>query len=242
MRAHRPRRCRGQRDGCVRARVARPARSLARKFPCFIHIMRSRGLLAAVVLSCALVSGGWLVKRGLVGTPTRTTNGARLFDQVFQRVSRDYVDTLSDSVLYSRAADGLVTELHDPHSSYLSPQLLARLSERTTGRYAGVGAQIDVRDGWLTIVAPLPGGPAIEAGIRTGDRVVKVDGKPIHELTVEEAQKLLRGEPGSTVQVTIERPGVAAPLEFTLKRREIRVRSVQHASRSEERRVGKAWR
>ena len=170
------------------------------------------------------------MKRGLVGSPTRTANGARLFDEVFQRVSRDYVDTLSDSILYSRAADGLVGELHDPHSSYLSPQLLARLSERTTGRYAGIGAQIDVRDGWITIVAPLPGGPALDAGIRTGDRIVKVDSKPTHELTVEEAQKQLRGEPGSTVQVTIERPGVTTPLEFTLKRREIKVRSVQHAS------------
>ncbi|HEY7393652.1 MAG TPA: S41 family peptidase [Gemmatimonadaceae bacterium] len=192
--------------------------------------MRSRGLLAGVVLSCALVSGGWLVKRGLVGTTVPRGSNARMFEQVLQRISRDYVDTLSDSVLYSRAVDGLVTELHDPHSSYLSPQTYARLSERTTGKYAGVGASIDVRDGWLTIVAPLPGGPALEAGIRTGDRVVKVDGKPIHDLTVEEAQKLLRGVPGTKVKVTVERPGVAAPLEFSLTRREIRVRSVQHAT------------
>src|SRR5262249_6069874 len=122
-----------------------------------------------------------------------------------------------------------VTELHDPHSSYLSPRTLARLSEQTAGEYAGVGASIDVRDGWLTIVAPLPGGPALEAGIRTGDRVVKVDGERLHDLTVEEAQKLLRGVPGTKVKVTIERAGVATPLEFALTRREIRVRSVQHA-------------
>src|SRR5215510_13383236 len=193
--------------------------------------MRSRGLLAGVVLSCALVSGGWLVKRGLVGTSAIASRGdnARMFEQVFQRIAREYVDTLSDSVLYSRAVDGLVTELHDPHSSYLSPQTRARLLERTAGRYAGVGASIDVRDGWLTIVAPLPGGPALEAGVRTGDRVVRVDGKPIHDLTVEEAQKLLRGPPGTKVKVTIERPGVATPLEFSLTRREITVRSVQHA-------------
>ena len=192
--------------------------------------MRSRGMLAGVVLSCALVSGGWLVKRGLVGATAPSGDTARMFSQVYQRISRDYVDTLSDSALYLRAAEGLVSELNDPHSAFLSPALLARLSERTSGRYAGVGAQIDVRDGWITIVAPLPGGPALEAGIRTGDRMVKVDGKPIHELSVEEAQKLLRGPPGTTVGVTIERPGLAAPLEFTLKRREIKVRSVQHAA------------
>ena len=109
------------------------------------------------------------------------------------------------------------------------PSCLSRLSERTSGRYAGVGAQVDVRDGWITIVAPLPGGPALDAGIQTGDRVVTVDGKPMHGVQLDEAQKALRGEPGSTVRLTVERPGVAAPIEFTLTRREIHVRSVQHA-------------
>lgn len=190
--------------------------------------MRSRALLAGVVLASALVSGGWLVERGLSSSRVVNADGPRLFDEVYQHVARDYVDTLPDSTLYMRAADGLVAELHDPHSVYLPPELLARLSERTTGRYAGVGAQIDVRDGWITIVAPLPGGPALDAGIQTGDRIVEVNGKPMHEMTVEEAQKALRGAPGSVVKLTIERPGVASPLKFALTRREIRVHSVQH--------------
>ena len=122
--------------------------------------MRSRGLFAAAVLGSALVSGGWLVERGLSGSGSVVGSGgrerARLLDQVIQRVSRDYVDTLSDSTIYARAAEGLVSELHDPHSVYLSPKLLASLSERTSGRYVGVGAQIDVRDGWMTVISPLP--------------------------------------------------------------------------------------
>src|SRR5215831_14659431 len=141
--------------------------------------MRSRAVFAGVVLSCALVSGGWLVTRGLVGAASRPSgDNSHLFDQVFQRISRDFVDTLTDSVLFVRAADGLVTELHDPHSSYLSPELLATLSERTSGRYAGVGAQIDIRDGWITIISPLPGSPALDAGIQSGDRIAMVEGKP----------------------------------------------------------------
>ena len=116
---------------------------------------RPRALLAGVVLSTALVSGGWLVERGLLGGPSAPTNRARMFEEVYRHVARDFVDTLADSAIYARAVDGLIEELHDPHSDYLSPQLLARLSERTTGRYAGVGAQIDVRDGWVVIVAPL---------------------------------------------------------------------------------------
>jgi carboxyl-terminal processing protease len=192
---------------------------------------RPRALLAAVVLASALVSGGWLVERGLAGGHVAgNSRGAQLFDEVFQRIARDYVDTIPDSTLYTRAIDGLVGELRDPHSTYLSPQLLARLSERTSGRYAGVGAQIDVRDGWVTIVAPMPGGPAVDAGILTGDRILEVDGKPLHDVSIEEAQKALRGTPGSVVRVSIERPGIATPLKFALTRREIKVRSVQHAA------------
>ena len=167
-------------------------------------------------------AAGWS-ERGLRGLPRRAASGhesgAHLLDQVLGHVARDFVDTLSDSTLYTRTADGLVHELHDPHSSYLSPQLLARLSESTSGRYAGVGAQIDVRDGWITIVAPLPGGPAVEAGIQTGDRIIEVDGKPIHVLGFDEARNTLRGPPGSVIRITIERPGVGTPIKFALTRR-----------------------
>ena len=192
--------------------------------------VRSRAVFAGAVLSSALVSGGWFVERGLLRPNTPVPDGARLFQAVYSRVARDYVDTLSDSTLYTDAAAGLVDELNDPHSSYLSPSLLATLSERTSGRYAGVGAQIDVRDGWITIVAPLPGGAAEAAGVRTGDRIIEVNGQPMHGVSVEAAQKALRGDPGSVVRVTIERPGVATPIKFALTRREVHVRSVQHAT------------
>jgi carboxyl-terminal processing protease len=191
--------------------------------------MKSRALLAAVVLSTALVSGGWLVERGLLGSQPVASDRARLFDQVMQHVARDFVDTLSDSTIYLKAVDGLVGELNDPHSAYLSPALLKSLSERTSGRYAGIGANIDIRDGWITIVSPLPGGPAVAAGIQTGDRIAEVDGKPIRGAVIDEAQKALRGASGSVVHLTIERPGVSAPLKFALTRAEVKVQSVQHA-------------
>src|SRR5215218_11405540 len=92
---------------------------------------RPRALLAGVVLSSALVSGGWLVERGLVGGPSAPNNRARMFEEVYRHVARDFVDTIPDSTLYTRAVDGLIGELNDPHSDYLSPKLLATLSERT---------------------------------------------------------------------------------------------------------------
>ena len=192
--------------------------------------MRSRAMFTIVVLSCALVSGGWFVERGLLGkTRESPVNGGRLFDQVYERVANAYVDTLADSSLYRKAIDGLVSELGDPHSAYLSPKLMATLSERTSGRYGGIGAQIDIRDGWITIVAPLPGGPAVDAGIRAGDRIVEVNGAELRGVTVEAAQKALRGPAGSVVKLTMERPGVATPLKFALTRKEVRVRPVSHA-------------
>jgi carboxyl-terminal processing protease len=188
-------------------------------------------MIAVVVLSSALVSGGWLVQRGLIGSGSTHNEsaafGAKLFDDVYQHVSREYVDTLADSTLYSNAVDGLVNELHDPHSAYLSPELLARLSERTSGSYVGVGIQIDLRDGGVTVASPLPGGPAVQAGIQAGDRISEVNGKAFNPATSEEAQKTLRGAPGSVVRLTIQRPGLTTPLKFALTRREIRISSVQ---------------
>ena len=93
------------------------------------------------------------------------------------RIANDFVDSIPDGDLFRKAAEGLVRELHDPHSAYLTPEKLRALNESTTGHYAGIGIQIDVRDGWITIVAPLPGTPAERAGIQPGDRIVAIDGK-----------------------------------------------------------------
>jgi carboxyl-terminal processing protease len=189
----------------------------------------SRVVTAAVLLVCALVCGGWFIERGLLGAPLASSAGAQLFRDVYERVADEYVDTLADSTLNLDAARGLVDELHDPHSEYLSPASLSRFSESTSGQYAGIGAQIDVRDGLITIVAPLPGSPAQTAGLQSGDRVVALDGKPTAGLTVDAAQRLVRGAPNTVLQLTVQRPGVGMPLNFSVEREEIHVHSVQHA-------------
>jgi len=191
--------------------------------------MRSRAVVVAAVFAVALVSGGWLMQAGYDGAGRNHVTRERLFDEVLQHVENFYVDTVAETDLYRKAVDGMLLELHDPHSVYLPPDRLARLNESTTGRYAGVGIQMDVRDGWITVVAPLPGTPAQRAGIVTGDRVVEIDGRPTRSWTSDEALKALRGTPGSVVHVVIERPGYPSRLPFTLTREEIRAHSVQHA-------------
>ena len=189
--------------------------------------MRSRALIVTLVLCTALASGGWLMERGIRGSHGSAA-GARLFGEVMARVSTLYVDSLTDAQLYDKAVTGLLDELHDPHSVLLTADRLRSLNESTTGRYAGVGIQMDLREGWITVVAPLPGGPAERAGIRTGDRIVEVEGKSTAGWTSEEASKALRGAPGTPLGLTVERPGVTEHIPIRLKREEIRVSSVSH--------------
>lgn len=189
--------------------------------------MQSRALIVGAVLAAALVSGGWLMQHGLGEGGASTYDRARLFEEVKTHVARYYVDSVPEATLFRNAVDGLLEELGDPHSSYLPPDRLARLRETTTGRYAGVGVQIDVRDGWITVIAPLPSTPAERAGLLTGDRVVEIDGKTTRGLTSEEAVKALRGKPGSMVRVVVERPGVDDSLRFSLTRSEIAYAPVQ---------------
>jgi carboxyl-terminal processing protease len=189
--------------------------------------MRSRALIAAAVLVGALGTGGWLLQRGIEHGSVGYV-GAKLFDDVLAHVASQYVDSIPMADLYTKAAAGMVDELGDPHSVYLTSSRLGMLTESTTGNYAGLGIQIDVRDGWITIISPLPGTPAERAGIQPGDRIVAVDGKSTEGYTPDEARETLRGPEGSSVSLTVDRPGVEALLPFTLRRAEIHVASVRH--------------
>lgn len=191
--------------------------------------MRRRGGIVIVMLGGALVSGGWLMSRGTNVKGMDRAAREHLFAEVFDHVKRDYVDTLADSTLYRRAINGALRELHDPHTMFLDARRLSRLDESTSGHYAGVGIQMDVRDSGITVIATLPGTPAEQAGIMTGDRIVAIGGKPTSGFTAEEALKVLRGQAGTEVQVAVTRPGMRERLPFTLVRREILVNPVRHA-------------
>jgi carboxyl-terminal processing protease len=189
--------------------------------------MRSRAVIAIAALGGALATGGWLLQRGMAhGSGSYV--GAQLFNEVLSRVANQYVDSVPMSDLYTKAAAGMVDELGDPHSVYLTGARLGSLTESTTGNYAGLGIQIDVRNGWITIISPLPGTPAERAGIQPGDRIVAVDGKSTEGYTPDEARETLRGKEGSKVSITVDRPGVEALLPFTIQRAEIHVASVRH--------------
>jgi carboxyl-terminal processing protease len=198
--------------------------------------VRSRALVVAGTLSAAIVCGGWFLERGLRGGSAWPgghgggVGGAALFDQVAEHVRRDYVDSISEDQLYQNAVNGMLYQIGDPHTAYLTPDRFARLTESTNGAYVGLGVQIDIRDGWITIVAPVPGSPADRAGLRTGDQFVEIDGRSTQGWSQEEASSALRGARGSAVHLLVQRPGVETHIPFTLTRAEVHVPAVRRTS------------
>lgn len=191
--------------------------------------MRSRLFVVLAVLGSSLLFGGWLLGRGLRGTVVPVA-GERLFEQVLAHVSRYYVDSIPAPALFDKALDGMLEELGDPNTLYLQPERLKRLNETTTGNYTGLGVQTDVRDGWPTVLSTLPGGPAERAGLQAGDRIIEIGGKSTRSLTGEETRGMLRGPVGTSVDITIERPGSHASIPVRLTRGEIHRRAVRRTA------------
>jgi len=191
---------------------------------------RARTGIVAGTLAAALVTGGWLLQRGARTGTFTAYEGAQLFESVFRRIQNDYVEPVSDSALYVKSVDGMLYELNDPYSAFLPPDRFARLNETTSGNYAGLGIEVDIRDGWLIVVAPLPGGPAERAGMQPGDRIVEISGKSTKGWTNEEASRMLRGKPGTFVTIKVERPGVSAPIEIKLQRNTVHQSAVRRAT------------
>ncbi len=187
--------------------------------------MRSRAIVVGAICGAAVVTGGWFVQRGLVGSENSYA-GVRLFDQVRQHIVENYVDEVSDSALYQLAVTGLLEELHDPNSVYLSSERLAKLNERTAGLYVGIGVRFDARDGWLTVIAAHRGSPAERAGLTTGDRILEIDGVSTQGMTPDEATRALRGKPGTTAKLVIQRGVDGHHVKLSVARREVHIQAV----------------
>ncbi len=188
--------------------------------------MRQRWGLIVLVAVISFLSGGWLLQRGVSANPSNVYQQARLFDDVLAHVHNYYVDSVGETDLYQKATTGMLGELKDPYSVLLTGDDYKALTEQTSGNYAGLGIQIDVRDGWITVVAPLPDTPAERAGVQTGDQIIEVDGQSTEGWKNDRAVKALRGEPGSHIQLKIRRTGIAEPIKFDLNRATIHIRSV----------------
>jgi carboxyl-terminal processing protease len=189
--------------------------------------MKRRGILVvALVGVVSFVSGGWLLQRGSTEAGS-VYQKARLFDDIVAHVADYYVDSVDERKLYDLAIDGMLGALNDPYTAFLREKEYRELNFSTTGNYAGLGIQIGVRDGWITVVAPLPDTPAERAGIESGDRIVEVNGNSTFGWKETQAVSVLRGEAGTQIKLRLVRPGVSDSLDFTITRARIHVRSVE---------------
>ena len=148
-----------------------------------------------------------------------------LFWETWDLVKEKYVNQINDQDLVYGAIKGMVNALGDPYSAFMTPEENKQFEEDMQGSFEGIGAEIGIRDGVLTIIAPLEGMPAEKAGIKAGDKVIKVNDKSTAEMTLNEAVRLIRGPRGTTVSLTILRNGEAQ--EIKIVRNQIDIKSVK---------------
>jgi carboxyl-terminal processing protease len=150
----------------------------------------------------------------------------RTFADVFNQIRLGYVEEIDDSTLLEYAIQGMLSGL-DPHSSYLTKDAFQSLQDTTTGEFTGLGLEVGMEDGYVKIISPIDGSPAAEAGLQSGDIILKLGNVPVKGMTLNEAIDIMRGPKGSKIELSIGRPGMSQPFEVTLVRNTIKVASVR---------------
>jgi carboxyl-terminal processing protease len=149
-----------------------------------------------------------------------------LFGDVFERIRAQYVEEVDNKKLIEAAVNGMLTSL-DPHSSYMSADDYAAMQVETKGEFGGLGIEVTQQDGYVKVVSPIDGTPADKAGITTGDLIIKVNGKSVNGLTMDQAVDQMRGPIGSEVIITVVREGVKEPFDVSIIRDTIKVAAVK---------------
>ena len=187
---------------------------------------RYQRLWLMIVIAIVFWTIGTGFTRNLFATGEETYKGLKLFSDVIELVERNYVDPVDTKEMIQKAIQGMVRSL-DPHSSLLPPEAFEELQVDTQGEFGGIGIVITMEKGTLMVIAPIDGTPAYRAGIKAGDKIIKVDGKPTRDMELWEAVKKMRGPKGTPVVITIAREGAPKPIDFKLIRDMIPIQSVK---------------
>ena len=150
----------------------------------------------------------------------------RTFTEIFSKIKSDYVEDLDDKVLLENAIRGMLQGL-DPHSAYLDKDAYKDLQEGTSGEFGGLGIEVGYEDGFVKVISPIDGTPAQRAGIKAGDLIIRLDGKSVKGISLMEAVKMMRGEPGSKIELTIIRDGEEKPFNISIVRDVITIINVK---------------
>ncbi|MCW8933197.1 MAG: S41 family peptidase [Gammaproteobacteria bacterium] len=150
----------------------------------------------------------------------------RNFSDIFARIKTDYVEQVEDKELLENAIRGMLSGL-DPHSTYLDPEEYKELKIGTTGQFGGLGIQVGTEDGFVKVISPIDDTPAFKAGIKAGDLIIRLNDKSVKDMSLNDAVKLMRGKPGSSIELSVLREGKDEPIKFKIKRAVIKVKSVK---------------
>jgi len=192
--------------------------------------VKSRPL--TMVLLGTLLGASLTLGQGVWATRTSGENALpleqmRTFTDVFSRIKNDYVEEVSDEELLEYAIRGMLNGL-DPHSAYLNTEEFNELRIGTTGEFGGLGIEVGMEDGFVKVVSPIDDTPAARAGMMSGDLIIRLDDTPVKGLSLNDAVKLMRGKPGSIIELTVIREGEDKPLNIDIERAVIKVTSVKN--------------
>ncbi|MGB5261109.1 MAG: S41 family peptidase [Gammaproteobacteria bacterium] len=180
------------------------------------------GLMAGVLVS---IGHGVFAERD-AERATLPVDELRTFSDVFGRIKNDYVVDVEDKELIKYAIRGMLSGL-DPHSAYLDSEEFAELQVGTTGQFGGLGIEVGMENGFVKVIAPIDDTPADRAGVKAGDLVIRLDDTPVKGMTLGEAVKVMRGKPGTDIELTIVREGLDQPIKLSITRDIIKVKSVK---------------
>lgn len=171
------------------------------------------------------------------GMSAITVNNDRLFEisknieifvKIYKELNANYVDDIDPSQLMRTGIDAMVGSL-DPYTNYISESQVQGYRIESEGKYQGIGAIVEKVGDYLTVIAPYQGSPAIDAGLKAGDRILKVDGLSTDDRSQSDLNEMVRGVPGTMLNLTIERPGTATPFDIVLKRGEVNINNVPYS-------------
>lgn len=183
-------------------------------------------LALGVTLGIAIALGHGVLATRDAESQSLPLNELRTFVEILNRVKTDYVEPVDDETLLENSIRGMLDGL-DPHSAYLSPEEFREIAISTSGKFGGLGIEVQMQNGFVRVVAPIDDTPAFKAGIQAGDLIIRIDDKPVKGLSLLDAVKLMRGEPGTDIRLTVLRETVEQPFEVEITRDIIRVRSVK---------------
>lgn len=185
--------------------------------------------VVALMLCIGLLISGGVVQAESNQPPQPESvpiNELRTFAEIFGRIKKDYVEPVEDGVLLEYAIKGMLSGL-DPHSSYLNAEDYKDLQAGTSGKFGGLGIEVGLEDGFVKVISPIDDTPAHRAGVKAGDLIIRLDEKPVKGMGLSKAVKIMRGEPGTSITLTIIREQVEKPIKISIKRDIINVASVK---------------